>query len=118
MDTLSLVDNKIARVSVDAFSNVRLLQSLDLSSNRIGQLEGRTFAHNSELKSLQLNMNPLRVMNSESFDGLSGLRSLSLSYIYAPTNGDRPSGLVHQQTPSVGFNLPEDIFHPLTRLTR
>ena len=79
LKTLSLEDNRICRVHVEAFNNCPShLGMLLLCDNQITSLEPGLFATQKHLGVLDFSNNCLNNLTPGVFDGLEGLRTLSL----------------------------------------
>lgn len=79
VETLYLNISGIREVSVNTFTNLRMLKLLDMSNNRISDLLPLTFQYQSELRYLNLSNNFLTTLEPNTFKGLTELRSLDLT---------------------------------------
>ncbi|XP_033725607.1 toll-like receptor 7 [Pecten maximus] len=79
VENLYLNISGIREISVNVFTNLKLLKILDLSNNRISDILPLTFQYQSELQHLNLSNNFLTTLVPHTFKGLDELRSLDLT---------------------------------------
>jgi len=116
LETLKLQSNRISEIPDDGFTRFSLLKSLDLQSNRFDHLDGRSFITTPKLVSLSLANNKLTVLSDSSiFEQLLDLETLDLSH-----NNLRVvdlNNLVSLRTVDLSNNHLHDIrFHNLPNL--
>ena len=78
---IDLANNRIKKISNDAFKTQSILEYLDLSFNQIETINPAYFKYFTNLKELKLNNNLISLIRENSFDCLSNsLSLLDLSY--------------------------------------
>ncbi|XP_033638715.1 G-protein coupled receptor GRL101-like [Asterias rubens] len=95
--TLSLRNNGIIRMELNAFEGLNDLTSLDISENNIGELLGGVFNGLTMLTELGIRHVPIRHIRSGAFKGLSRLERLVLMRsdgTQNPTNYDEPAAKI------------------------
>jgi Leucine-rich repeat (LRR) protein len=76
---ISITNNSIEFVPVDAFAGVPLVSTLSLAGNRIAHVASGTFRALGALKELILDDNNIKLIKTETFTGLNVLNKLSLN---------------------------------------
>lgn len=78
LQKIYLKNNKIDRVSKDAFRDLQILIELDLSDNKITSLDMESFETNARLRELNLGNNPLTKLTGTQFPRLEQFKILDL----------------------------------------
>ncbi|CAG9788315.1 unnamed protein product [Diatraea saccharalis] len=121
LKTISLDQNNIAEINRNVFVDLPSLEQLFLTANKITTIHDKAFVHLANLKEIEIDKNKIFSLNSETFSGLRNLEKLELSYNNLEVVGDNTfAPLVNLRFLNLGYNkiqmLDEKAFNGLSRL--
>nr|AIO11758.1 toll-like receptor 5b [Ctenopharyngodon idella] len=79
LEQITLAENQINIIEIDAFWGMTNLLKLNLSKNFLGNIDSNTFQNLKKLEVLDLSYNHIRVLGDKSFQGLPSLLNLNLT---------------------------------------
>lgn len=121
LTTIGLDTNNIVEINRNVFVNLPSLEKLYLTNNQITTIHDKAFVHLQNLMELEIDRNRLFSLNSETFSGLNKLQRLDLSGNSLEVIGDNTFlPLSNLQTLNLDGNkiqmLDEKAFHGLNKL--